>query len=251
MESGLARRTVIVTGASNGIGARTALAFGREGAHVVVAYHRNRDGAAKVSEQVEEVGGTAQVHPYSLAEEGSADELVSAAVETTGGVDVVVANAVRWWGRGPGGFETLPDGEWEQIVSDNLSGTIRLMRAAAPPLRKSEQGRVALISSNLALEGLPGAEYYSAAKSGLHGLCKSLSWSMGPHGVLVNTVVPGLTMTDRNKANFPEHLKKMEEARTPLGRLVTPEDVAATTVYLCSALNTAVTGQLLNVSGGR
>lgn len=251
MELGLAGRTVLVTGGSNGIGAATALAFGAERAHVVVGYHSGKDRAERVADQIRSLGGTAQVGYYSLADPASAESLVEEAVAETGRIDVVVANAVRWWGRGPGGFENLPVDQAEAVVSDNLLGAVHLTRAVAPVLRKQDWGRLVFVSTNLALDGLPGAEYYTAAKSGLHGLCRSLAWSLGPHGVLANVVVPGLTMTDRNRANFPEQLRQMETSRTPTGQLVGPQEIADTVVFLCSAANRGVSGEVIRVTGGR
>lgn len=251
MRLGLAGRTVVVTGASNGIGAAVATAFGAEGAHVVVGYHSGQERAAQVAEQVRSSGGQAWTQPYDLADAGSAERLVERAMTETGSLDVVVANAVRWWRRGPGGFEGLPLDDAEAVVSDNLLGAVRLARAVAPAMRRQDWGRVAFISSNLALDGLPGAEYYVAAKSGLHGLCRSLAWSLGPHGVLANVVVPGVTMTARNQANFPAPLRQMEVERTPSGRLVVPEDIADTVVFLCSEANRGISGELVKVTGGR
>jgi 3-oxoacyl-[acyl-carrier protein] reductase len=251
VELGLAGRTVVITGGSNGIGAAVARAFGAERAHVVVAYHNSKQNAERVAEEVGLAGGTAQVCQYALDDAGSARRLVAEAVEATGRLDVVVGNAVRWWARGAGGFETLPEEVAESVVSENLLGAVRLSRAVAPVLRERGWGRMVLMSSNLAVDGLPGAEYYTAAKAGLQGLCRSLAWSLGPAGVLVNVVMPGLTMTDRNRANFPPHLKQMEIDRTPINRLITPEDIADTVVFLCSAANRGISGEVVRVTGGR
>lgn len=251
MELGLRGRTVLVTGGSNGIGSAVARAFGREGAHVVVTYRTGEERARAVVAEVEAAGGTGAVHPYALEEPESAELLVRDVVAQSGRLDVVVGNAVRWWGRGPGGFETLPAAEAEAVVADNLLGAVRLCRAVAPALRAGGAGRLVLMSTNLAVDGLPGGEYYTAAKAGLHGLARSLAWSLGPAGVLVNVVLPGLTMTDRNAAGFPPHLRQMEVERTPTGRLVLPDDVANTVLYLCSQANRAVTGAVVPVTGGR
>jgi 3-oxoacyl-[acyl-carrier protein] reductase len=251
VELGLAGRTVVVTGASNGIGAAIARAFGAHGAHVVVGYHTGKQRAEQLAKEIRAAGGGAHICPYRLAEQSSADMLVKSAMDETGRIDVAVANAVRWWGRGPGGFEGVPEEQAEAVVSDNLLGAVRLARAVAPVLRRQDWGRIVLISSNLAMDGLPGAEYYTAAKAGLHGLGRSLAWSLGPHGVLVNVVVPGLTMTDRNQANFPEQLRQMEIGRTPAGRLVVPDDIADTVLFLCSEANRGISGELIRVTGGR
>lgn len=251
MEYGLKGRTAVVTGGSNGIGAAIARALGAEGAKVVVGYHRSPERAEEVVRQVHDLGGEALSCHYSLADSATAHQMVETAVANWGRLDVVVANAVRWWGRGPGGFETLPEEEAERIVADNLLGTVRLVRAAAPALRANGWGRIALISTNLVEDGVPGAEYYAAAKGGMHGLCRSLAWSLGRHGVLANVVMPGLTMTERNRANFPTQLREQETRLTPSGRLVEPEDIADTVTYLCSEANRGITGDTVPVTGGR
>ncbi|MGP4000700.1 SDR family NAD(P)-dependent oxidoreductase [Streptomyces sp. 8N706] len=251
MEYGIKGRTALVTGGSNGIGAAIARALGAEGAHVVVGYHQSRERAEEVANQVQDVGGEAMTCRYDLADASTAQQMVRTAVDTWGRLDVVVANAVRWWARGPGGFETLPEQDAERIVADNLLGAVRLMRATAPALRANGWGRIALMSTNLVEDGIPGAEYYAAAKGGLHGLCHSLAWSLGRDGVLVNVVMPGLTMTERNRANFPAPLREQETRLTPAGRLVGPEDVADTVTYLCSEANRGITGETVPVTGGR
>lgn len=251
MKLGLAQRTVIVTGGSNGIGAATARAFGAEGAHVVVTYHHNLQSAKSVADDVRDAGGTAQVSRYALEDAASARGLVEDALTHSGRVDVVVANAVRWWPRGTDGFESVPEETAEGVVTSNLLGAVRLSRVVAPVMRRQDWGRMVLMSTNLAVDGLAGAEYYAAAKAGLHGLSRSLAWSLGPHGVLVNVVMPGLTMTERNEANFPRTLKQMETDRTPMGRLVVPEDVADAVVFLCSEANRSITGEVISLTGGR
>jgi 3-oxoacyl-[acyl-carrier protein] reductase len=251
VQLGLDQRTVIVTGGSNGIGAAVARAFGAEGAHVVVAYHHNVENAQRVADDVCDAGGTSQVSPYALEDAASARSLVQGALSHAGRVDVVVANAVRWWSRSPDGFEGVPEEAAEAVVCANLLGAVRLSRAVAPVMRRQSWGRMVLMSTNLAVDGLAGAEYYTAAKAGLHGLNQSLAWSLGPAGVLVNVVMPGLTMTDRNAANFPPSLKQTEIDRTPMGRLVVPEDVADAVVFLCSEANRGITGEVISVTGGR
>ncbi|MFJ8648272.1 SDR family NAD(P)-dependent oxidoreductase [Streptomyces sp. NPDC093546] len=251
MDLGLKGRTAIVTGGSNGIGAAIAQALGAEGAHVVVGYHRAPARADEVVRRIQDSGGEAVSCFYALDDSATAHRIVETALDTWGRLDVVVANAVRWWGRGPGGFETLPEEEAERIVSDNLLGAIRLVRAAAPALREGGWGRIALVSSNLVQEGIPGAEYYAAAKGGLHGLCRSLAWSLGRDGTLANVVMPGLTMTERNLANFPVPLRTQETRQTPAGRLIVPEDIADTVTYLCSEANRGITGEVVPVTGGR
>ena len=124
MDIGLQERTVIVTGASGGVGRRIATAFGAEGANVVVTYRNARDEAQKVAD---ESGDRAVVVQYDQADRAAAEALVAAAVEATGRVDVLVNNAVAWGDMVP--FDTVPDEEWTGLLRSNVEGAIRLTRA--------------------------------------------------------------------------------------------------------------------------
>ncbi|ADI09992.1 acetoacetyl-CoA reductase [Streptomyces bingchenggensis BCW-1] len=255
MDLGLEGRTVLVTGATGGIGRATARAFAAQGARVAVAYRQQREAAEAFAAELCGGAGQGQAFavPYALDDPASPRWVVAAVEQRWGSLDVLVANAWRWGvRRGPRErFEDVPQEEWLPIVSDNLPPAIRTVQCAVAGMRERGWGRIALVSSHNALDGARGQEFYGAAKAGLHGLARSLMWDLGGDGVLVNVVCPGLTSTERVLAGLPGAVRERELAATPTGRLSTPEDIARTLLFLCSAANGNITGEVLTVSGGR
>jgi 3-oxoacyl-[acyl-carrier protein] reductase len=245
MDIGLQERTVIVTGASGGVGRHIATAFAAEGANVVLTYRSGRDEAQKVAD---EIGDRALVVRYDQADPGAAEALVAAAVEATGRVDVLVNNAVAWGDMVP--FDTVPDEEWTALVRGNVEGAIRLTRAVTPLMRAAGWGRLVHLSSSLVTDGVAGGEYYTAAKAALHGFSRSVAFSLGRDGdLLSNVALLGLTRTATN-THVVEQVGALYEERSPLGRLIDAAEVANAVVWLGSAANTAVNGQVIGVTGG-
>jgi NAD(P)-dependent dehydrogenase (short-subunit alcohol dehydrogenase family) len=254
VDLGLQGRAVIVTGGSNGIGAAIARAYGAEGADVAVAYHQNRDAAEEVAAEAGKGGGRAITVHHDLADPASAEALAATALAEFGRIDVLVNNAVNWGSARPNfnrHSEEVPAEEWLPVVRDNLEGTMHATRAVLPAMRARGWGRLVHISSDLAVNGMPGSVYYPAAKAAMHGMNRSLAWELGPVGILTNVVMPGATLTDRMMAALPQEMRDHAVTLTPAGRLNTPEEVAATVVFLGSAANAAITGEAIKASGGR
>jgi NAD(P)-dependent dehydrogenase (short-subunit alcohol dehydrogenase family) len=250
MELGLRGKSVLVTGGTRGIGRATALAFAGEGAHVTVTYASDEEAANAVVAELEAAGGSGAAARMDLADADSIAAAVATATERTGGLDVLVGNAVRWpFDASEPLGESDPE-TWTRVLRTNLEGTAACLRAALPPLGRSDAGRVVLISSGVAHSGLPGATAYTAAKAGLEGLVATLKWEAGEQGVLVNVVSPGVTTTENNVANIPDEVRESFVGRTPSGRLSEPADVARTVLFLGSPANGNVTGEYLSVSGG-
>ena len=247
MDLGLNGRTVIVTGASGGIGRELARAFAAEGAHVALTYHRSPETAELLAK---EIGDRALAVPYRMEDPDSARALVEAVLGWTGRIDVLVNNAVRWLPPDPAAsFEAVPDAAWQDMLRANVEGAVRLSRLVAPVMRERRWGRLIHLSSTLARDGMAGAEYYGAAKAALHGFSRSAASSLGRDGdILSNVVMLGLTRTETNV-----HVTEAEgghfAALSALGRLATAAEVAAAIVFLASAANTAITGEVI-VTGG-
>ncbi|QKW21685.1 SDR family oxidoreductase [Kitasatospora sp. NA04385] len=253
MDLGLRDRTVLVTGATGGIGRAVARAYAAEGARVAVAYRSGREEAEKLAAELGAADDRAFALPYDLEDPASPGRAVAAVAERWGALDVLVASAVRWGRRRTPGtpFEEVPEEDWLPVVQQNLAPTIRTVQGAVAGMRARGWGRIVLISSHNALGGNRGQEFYGAAKAGLHGLARSLMWDLTGTDVLVNVVCPGLTTTDRVVTGLPEPVRTRESAATPSGRLSTPEEVARAVLYLGSAANGNVTGESLTVAGGR
>jgi NAD(P)-dependent dehydrogenase (short-subunit alcohol dehydrogenase family) len=248
MDFGLQDRVVLVTGASAGIGRATALAFAAEGARVAVGYHRDDAAAAEVVDLVAAGGGEAVAVALDLADDGAIDAGVAAAADRWGALHVVVNNA--GFMPTPGPFETHTDGVWSTAVRAHLEGPGRVIQAAVPALKAAGWGRIVSVSTIHADTGAPMVAAYTAAKAGLHGLTRSLSRELAPAGTLVNLVMPALTETEKVRERFPPERVRASAERSPTGRNSTPEDVARLIVFLGSAANGHVNGELIRVTGG-
>jgi 3-oxoacyl-[acyl-carrier protein] reductase len=178
---------------------------------------------------------------------------VAAIVDRWQRLDILVNNAVRSeaslpWEAQP--FEAVPAEEWRATLRANTEGTYAAIQAVLPAMRAQGWGRIVNISSGIAIDGRPGAGPYGAAKAALHGLTRTLAKELGPAGILVNVVMPGVTLTERISAALPAALREKVEQATPIRRLLPPEEVAPIVVFLCSAANTALTGEFIRASGG-
>lgn len=254
MDLGLKNAAVLVTGGSSGIGREAALAFAREGARVAITYHSRKEAAEAVADEITAAGGEPFVVPLDLAEEASVAAAVDATVRRWDGLDVLVGNAVYW---GSGDFaeratrlEDAAADQWLPVLRANLEGNFRLVQHAAPALRRSRQGRLVLVSSDIAERGMEGSWAYGAAKAGLHGLVASLAHDLGKDGVLANVVVAGLTLENGTHRLVPPEALAMIASQYTAQRLPEAADVAATIVFLCSARTTATQGDLVRVNGG-
>jgi len=253
MDLSLQRRVALVTGSSQGIGRAAAELFAREGARVAITYRRNKTMAEAVASAVEQAGSEAMVVPYDLCDRQSIRSAVSTILDQWGRIDVLVNNAVQWGARPPWRapqFEELPEQEWSEILRANIEGTYLTIQAVIPSMRSGGWGRIVNVSSGVAVDGLPGAGPYATAKAALHGLTKTLAKELGPAGILVNVVMPGLTLTERNASQISPAAREQMAKTSPIRRLLPPEEVVPMIIFLCSALNTAVTGEIVRASGG-
>lgn len=254
MDLGLRNRVVLVTGGSSGIGRATAVAFGREHAKVALTYRTNGEGAASTVAAVTDAGGEAMAVPLDLADPDGIRSAVATVTARWDGIDVLVNNAAETTRHAeafdPAGpaFADIPPDRWTPQLTTGLAGVFHTLQAAIPALR--EQGRIAFVSSGAAEHGGPREQAYAAAKAALAGLTSSLARELGPAGILVNIVMPALTTTERVVATVPEPVRKMIAGHVASGRLSTPEDVANTIVFLCSAANGNITGETVRVTGG-
>jgi NAD(P)-dependent dehydrogenase (short-subunit alcohol dehydrogenase family) len=248
MDTGLKGKVVLVTGGSSGIGRAHALAFADEGARVALTYRANEESARATAEEVERRGAESVAVPLDLADLDSCERAGAQVTERWGGIDVLIANAVQWPSRAPedaGGFEHIRTERWRETLRTNLEGTFATLRAVLPAMRGRGWGRIVLMSSGLAEEGMPGGSDYGAAKAGLHGLARSLAWELGEEGILVNVVDAGATETDRNRAHFGDETRERVARAVPSRRLSTPEEVAKLVVFLGSAANGNITGEIV------
>jgi len=246
MDIGVRNRVVLVTGGSSGIGAAVAQRYGEEGAQVALTYRTNAAAADTVATQIRDKGGDAMTVAMDLNDPASVTAAVDAVTQQWGTVDILVANAVRWDAGGPpdpsATFEDVPLTEWTASLDANVTGVVAAIRHVLPGMRARRWGRVVLVSSSVAEQGIPGPGPYGAAKAALHGLVRTLAWNAGRDGVLVNAVLPGFTLTDR-QAGSP--LVDRLTATVPSRRLSGADDVARLILFYGSAANANVTGELV------
>jgi NAD(P)-dependent dehydrogenase (short-subunit alcohol dehydrogenase family) len=252
MDLGLTNRVALVTGGSSGIGSAICRTLAGEGVRVAVGCHANRADADRIVAGIEAAGGVARAVEHDLDDPESGRQAVAAAVEAWGGLDILVtaAWATPGWAPPDALAEATPAERWREQLRTNVEGTAFTVQAALPCMRARGWGRIVLISSGAAEDGSAGLEQYGTAKAALHGLGRSLARGVGPAGILVNVVMPGLIATERHRQNIPAFVLEGVATQTPIRRLATEEDVARVVTFLASEANGAVTGSEVRVSGG-
>ncbi|GAA4101856.1 SDR family NAD(P)-dependent oxidoreductase [Nonomuraea soli] len=232
---------VLVTGGSSGIGAAIAKAFATTGADVTLTFHSGPERAEQIVKEIEKAGGTAKAVRLDLADHDG----IRAAIADHGPFDSLIANAVHWGSMDSftKSFEEMPIEEWQASLHANVLGNVVLAQAVLPGMRRAKFGRIVLVSSGIAEEGTPGSGPYGTAKAALHGLSRMIAWQAGGDGVLVNVVAAGLTNTDSTP--IPQEERDAVAVRTPTRRLSTSDDVAALAVFLGSAANRNLTGEIV------
>jgi len=250
-------KVALVTGAGQGIGRAIAVRLAREG-FALALVDINAGALAGVQAEIEAAGGKALALPADLSAVAEVRRVMPRAAADLGGLDVLVNNAGRLITQS---FLDVGEAEWDATLGLDLKTVFFAMQAAAQSmLAAGTRGRIVSISSISGRSGRPDQAAYAAAKAGVISLTRSAALALAPHGITVNAVCPGVVDTpltqklheDRARAagiTPAESLARML-GRIPLGRIETPEDVAAAVSFLCSPDASYITGQALNVDGG-
>lgn len=240
----LSGRRALVTGGTRGIGRAVVLGLARAGATVVVGYQRQTEEAESLRRELKDTGGDHLLLQADVADPAQITELIEATGTHLGGLDIVV-NSVGTISHIP--YADLLLDAWTQVLATNLTATHLVTQGALALL--GESGSVVNIGSGAGVVGVPLRAHYTAAKTGLIGLTRSLSKELGSRGIRVNLVSPGVIETDQ-AAGMPEAARTAYTNRIPLGRLGEADEVAAVVLFLASDVSSYVNGATFTVDGG-
>lgn len=240
------KKTVIITGASRGIGAATAILFAQKGYNVVINFNESYQSANLLANSLSENGYSAIALKANITNRLEVELMVKEAVYKFGGVDVFVNNA----GVAYQALITDTD-EYDaaRIFDINLKGTFNCCKAITPIMVEQKYGKIINISSMWGEVGASCEVAYSAAKAGVIGLTKALAKELAPSNITVNAITPGLIDTSMNANLSEEDLKAFIE-EIPLGRIGNPNEIAAAIFFLASDAANYITGQVLGINGG-
>jgi len=247
MLSSIKDRSVIVTGASKGIGKGIARVFAAKGAKVLVVARNEQDGGRTVDE-IKAAGGGASFCQGDVRSWDDMQNVAATAAERHGGVDILCSNA----GIFPSAkLEAMTPDDWDEVLGTNLKGSFLALKACLPHMKKRGKGRVILTSSITGpITGYPGWSHYGASKAGQLGFIRTAAIELAPLNITVNAVMPGNIATEGLDGLGEDYLRKMTDS-IPMKKLGTVEDIAHAALFFASDEAAYVTGQTLVIDGGQ
>lgn len=245
----LAGKITLVTGGSRSIGRAIALAFAREGADVAVNYVQRAAEAERVVREIQALGRRALAVRADTSKRAEVQAMVDEVWTHLGPIDVLVNNAgilKRVF------FLDLEERDWDAILDVNLKGCYLVGQAVAARMKPRGRGKIINVTSDAASLPAPRVSAYCVSKAGVAMLTRCMALELAQHGIRVNALAPGLTLTDINRdALADEAFLKMRLERVPLGRVMSPEDLVGAAIFLASADSDMATGITVQVDGGR
>ncbi len=248
--SRLTGQVAVVTGGSRGIGAAIARRLARDGARVIVVYNKQVEEAARVVLEIKSAGGEAVALQCDVGNPDDIGPMVAKAAQAFGRLDILVNNAAVGGTNGP--LERITAEGYQRLFDINVRGAMLVTQAALAHMSPvgGGGGRVINISSGITRAKVAGSSVYSASKAALEMMTRVWSAELGPRGITVNAVLPGMIETDMLRRMIPPPVIAGYVKQTPLGRLGTPEDVADVVAFLASDEARWITGEAIGVSGG-
>lgn len=242
----LSNHTILITGASKGIGRSLAVGCAREGADIIVIYHTDRAGAEAAVANVKALGRRAIAIKADLGRVDAIDRMFARARAKFDRIDVLINNAgLTGWSKL---FETT-EVQWDRVLDTNLKGTFFCSLAAARWMRDTGGGAIINVSTNCAALGVKNLAAYATSKAGLHGLTVQLAIELAPYNIRVNTFAPGPINVERNLRDDPSYREAWGSV-VPLGRTGNPDEMIGPAIFLASPESSYMTGQVFYVDGG-
>lgn len=239
-------KVMLITGASRGIGAATALLAAKEGYTVVINYNNSYEKALALHNEIASFGGVSLILKADVSDAIEVQNMIDVIHNEYGHVDVLVNNAgVSTFSL----FTDISENQWNRVFDINVKGVFLVSKAVIPDMIHKKSGKIINISSIWGITGSSCEVLYSATKSAVIGITKALAKELGPSGINVNCVAPGVIDTDMNSMLSSEDIVSLKE-ETPLMRIGTPEEIAQTVLFLSSEKSNFITGQVLSPNGG-
>jgi len=247
MDLGLKDKVAIITGASRGIGAASAKVLAHHGATVVINYIKSKNKAEVLLDEIKKAAGKGMVYQADVRDQNAVNDMVESTLNEFGKIDVLVNNANINFPIRP--FMELT---WDQIetkILGEMKALYNCSQAVLKDMLGRKSGKLIFVSSSLSRFPGFGFSAHAAAKSAMDGMAKVMAMELGPSGITVNVVGPGLTLTDAT-AGQPKEVHEQVAAMTPLRRLGLPEDIAGVILFLASSLSDYLNGEYIPVTGG-
>ncbi len=239
-------KTVIITGASKGIGANLAIRFAEKGYNVVMNYNNSVQSALLLQKSLKESGYNVIAYKANVKNKLEVDLMIKEALYRFGSIDILINNA----GISHQGLLTdISEQEWNNVIGVNLNGVFNCTKAVLPHMINQKSGSILNISSMWGEVGSSCEVAYSASKAAVIGFTKALAKEVGPSGINVNCITPGLIETAMNQNMTIEDVASIVD-QTPIGRIGTTNDIASTAMFLTSDEASFITGQIIGVNGG-
>ncbi len=239
-------KTVLITGASRGIGRACALRFAREGHRIIINYKNSADAALTLESEIKSLGGYARTYCADVADSSQVGAMFEMIEKDFGGVDILVNNAGIARTKL---FSDTTEADWDEIFDTNVKGMYNCTHRALPYMIDKKSGKIVNISSIWGISGASCEVAYSASKAAVIGFTKALAQEVGPSGICVNCVAPGVIDTDMNSALSEDDINSLAD-QTPLCRIGTAEEIAESVYFLASDGANYITGQVLSPNGG-
>lgn len=243
----LREKVVLVTGASRGIGAAAAKRLAQSGASVIINYHRNREAAKKVLDEIRGAGGEGMVFQADVRRKDQVDLMIKGVREHYRAIDVLVNNA--YFPFQVGQLHELSWDDFHRAIEHELIAFHNCVQACLPDMIEKKSGKIVVVSTRLAQQPLPKMGAYAAAKSALESMADTMAIELGPVGINVNVVTPAFTLTEASSIMPDAYRERVRENR-PLKKDLYPEDVAGAIAFLAGDQASMLTGSHVLITGG-